>query len=147
MPSEAFTLLPHGYLIHLQTMWQQTSEVDIECDSLCYFQGRCSDHTNFFGYIQFNFQNVSLWLNADQYMMEGSEFGMDGMCIFAFQEYDGPAVLLGASFMRYFYSIFDWQKQRIGLAFNTYNQPLLKEIDLPEPEPVPEEPSSSSSSE
>jgi len=108
---------------------------------MCYFEGSCQEHESLFGYVEFELDDkTTFWLNSNQYMMHGESIGMEGYCLFGFREHEEESVTLGDVFLRQFYTVYDYQHQRMGVAFNIYNQPLKNEIVLPVIPDVPDTP-------
>ena len=99
---------------------QDTADFDLSCSNMCYFEGSCLDNKDLFGYVEFFFDGASYWLNPEQYMVEGFHFDLPGYCVFGFLENEASndTVILGDLFLRYFYTVYDYDAMQVGIGFN-----------------------------
>ncbi|KAI9366817.1 aspartic peptidase domain-containing protein [Zopfochytrium polystomum] len=74
--------------------------------------------------LSFFFGSVNLTITADEYVVNLGQSNGQSVCILGFQPTKADALLLGNTFLKRFYTVFDYGKKQVGFAVGKGRKPI-----------------------
>jgi len=118
--------MPNAEFASLAAMWKRDFHSVICSSELCYFKGSCSSNAHKLSPLKFKFDGEKYFtLPALEYLIQlKEEKDLPEYCIFGVQGGIDASLnlyIFGDVFLRSYYSIYDFENYKVGLALHKYS--------------------------